>query len=513
MENEYEQNCIEAVGGKRPVIEWDNGEFFLGNLDIPARRCSFLYLLGLFFAAAIGGIGYFINAGSSERVAFIPLVISFFVVVTIYVLHKRASAPPRNWLTPDIFFVSVFCIFHFSYIVFYAFRLIPYDREVFWAPHQTLRAVFYCICCLCAFLAGYEIIGGRYQNKVSTQRLGPVPSLAIPIAKILIVIAIVFYWGVLFSVGLGRVISDYRFLTRIGFVKWGRLFWVSYNIALVGFAIYCAGSGLLNRKCMVGMLFPLLALGYVVGILLMGDRGGFIRFLPIPLLAFHYFQRRIKFRWLITGVLVLFFVTGVIGMTRAITVLNIPKVVKAYKERQPTEYNTITATALEYGASIKTVVIAMELVPSEHPYWYGRTYLESLRLIVPNVIPGIIRKSKGPDVWITETAFRSLYETHGRGGSIAMEAYMNFGFIGGILFFVFVGLCYRSIYERFLIRPDFMRTVLVLAATGVLVIWIRNTMDIGARTLVWSLLAAWIIKSLAQPVSYESYSEQELSYE
>lgn len=75
-----------------------------------------------------------------------------------------------------------------------------------------------------------------------------------------------------------------------------------------------------------------------------------------------------------------------------------------------------------------------------------------------------------------------------------MEAYMNFGCVGGIIFFTFLGAIYRYIYEKFLAKPNFLRTVLILALTSSFTLWMRNTVKQSIRALVWSFIVALIIQ-------------------
>jgi hypothetical protein len=407
MEYASSQDYLEEpVDLKRPVVPLSDGGYSLANLDVPVRKTNSFYLSGLFAISIFAGVGYFSNRGSTERIAFIPQVLAIFAILIIFVLRKLMSSPPRNWLSPDAFFVAVFSVFHFAYIVFYVFGIADYDKEVFWAPHQTLRATFFCICCLAAFLVGYEVIGKRYNNESSFLRLVPSPPNLILISKFLIIVALIFFWGVLLSQG-GSLAQLQRSFTHYGALKAERFYWVSYDIAIVGIIMYCTGSGLIYHRYMTKGFFQFLALGFAVGVLLSGDRGGFARFLPIPIMAFHYFQRKIKIRWMIAAMLLFLFIFNVIGTVRSVAIFDVARITKEYKEAKPKEQSAITLSLLEFGASIKVVGIAMELVPSRHSYWYGKSYLNSLQIILPNIIPrvGFVRRSKGVGTWLTETAF------------------------------------------------------------------------------------------------------------
>jgi len=487
---------IDYTKFKRPVVHVQGEGSFLLNLDIPGRKTSGTYIVLLFVAAISAAIGYLVVKGGTDRTSFLPLIIPLFAIILILVFHKRISTPPRNWLSPEVWFVAVYCVFHFSYIILYAFNLVEYDDEVFFAPPQVTRAVLLCIFCLCAFLIGYEIKGNKYHNSVSDLSLGQASHTYIFFAKIMITIASIFFWAIIIS-QRGDLAELKRNLTVRGSLGlWGRFFWVSYDIAVAGIIIYCVASGLLYQKFMTGGLYTIISLGFIAAVLLSGDRGGFTRFLPIPILAFHYFQRRIKLRWLVTAALGLIFLSTVIATVRRVAIFNVAKMAKTYQETHIGEHSAITTALVEFGGSIKVVSNAMEFVPSYHAYWKGTSYLNALQVVLPNIIPGIERQQKGLGSWLNEQAFGSIMSTHGRGGSIVMEAYMNFGFIGAVVFFVLLGAFYRSIYERFLAKPDFVRSVLIFGLTSHFMLWMRNTVGQGFRGLVWSFVVAVILQAM-----------------
>jgi len=510
MENDYYSDNTNYPKSSRPVLDLPGQRSLLDNLDVPGREVRILYVVGLFLAVLVAWVNYSIKVDEWDRSAFIPMVFSLMVLLVLWVIHKHAGRAPRNWLSPDVMFVAAFFTVHFTYIILYAFGVVPLDSEVFIAPSKVLRATFFCICCLSAFLIGYEVIGGLFRTKASAPKLMPVAPTVISISKFLIIVAIVFFWTTLFAHGLQRMLTDRQLLLNIGLKRGGRFYFVSRDIALVSIAIYCASSGLLHRTFMAGKVFWIFPFGYLLGLLAFGDRGGFVRIAPAPIIAFHYFQRRIKIRWVIAGTLVLFFVMGVLALTRDIVMLDIQKVTKVYIEERQTEgHNIITRTALEFGVSLKMVVAAMKFVPETHPYWYGKSYLDSLPIVVPNILPGPVRMPGGVDVWLNDVAFGHI-RTHGRGGSIAMEAYTNFGFIGGLLVFVLLGGFYRSLYEMFLAKPGFTETVILMGATCGLMWWTRNTMSLYIRPLVWSTLAALILGRLFKLSDFESDNGEEL---
>jgi len=248
---------------------------------------------------------------------------------------------------------------------------------------------------------------------------------------------------------------------------------------------------------MHGKIFSVLVFLFISSVLLLGDRGGFIYLAIVPVMTYHYFQNRIKLYVMCISVLVTFFIMGFIGITRSAAVLDLPKATEVY-EKKVSENNVIIQTGLEFGTTLKTVVIAIALVPSKHDYWLGKSYIDAFKIVVPNVMPGATRISKGLAVWLTESAFGKLDNTHGRGGSIAMEAYMNFGFYGGALSFLFVGWFFRFIYERYLSKPNLMNAVVLLSASSGLMLWVRNTSNAMPRNIIWAMVTCWILINMSK---------------
>lgn len=490
----------------KPVILDEQGIYLL-NLDIPGRTTSWLYIMFLVGMGIASSTICFLYPGSVSRPIFGLQMGILAVIITTCVLRKFASEKPSNILSPDVIFLSIYCVFHFSYIFFYALNIVDWDPEVFWASTRVLPAVSFCLWCLIFFFIGYELPGNKYSKLPCTSELIFSPDILNHVAKTMITLAIIFFWGTIFSVGINRAFTDYKLLVNVGVVSaWGRLYGLANHLGVVGITLYCAVSCLNKQKAMSGIVFTVLSLGYMFSVLMTGDRGGFMQLLVIPVIAFHYFQRKIKWYWLVGMFLSLMFIMAVIGITRTAAVGDIKKIKEEYVYvQEASAHNTITRTLLEFGASIKTVVIAMEVVPKNHSYWYGTSYLESALVVIPNLIPGEQRVSKGLGVWLTETAFGSLERTHGRGGSIVMEAYMNFGY-AGIIIFLFLGMLIRNLYEKVLNQTTFLRLAMFIIIMSSTAFWIRNTFTSFIRPPIWMLIIVGLLylyeNKKSQPMYY-----------
>jgi hypothetical protein len=485
----------------RPVVHSRQHGSWLANLDIPGRRPGLLTIVGTAACLLASYVFYRQNPHMESPASFLPMVASILVMLGIWVANKLMAPAPRNWMSPDIIFAALYSVFHFTYMFYYTLGFVPRNREVFFSPSNVSKALLYSQVCLGMFLIAYEATGAFFRQRVEASPLEPADRRIITFSKIIVVTAIVFMLVALLSVGIGKLSSDYNALISIGRTPLGRFFWVAHSIGVVGLVLHCAASGLTFRRAMTGLLFPIFALSFIGLVLLLGDRGGFIQLAITPALAYYYFQSKLRWRWAILAVLALLFVSSVVALARNTVTLNPVQIYTEYQIQSAHEQiGPITRALLEFGVSLKTVVIAMHFVPSQHSYWWGKSYLDGLQLVLPNVIPGVIREQEGLGVWLNQLAFGSLRWTHGRGGSIAMEAYVNFGVVGGALTFLAVGAAYRWVYERFLARPNLMRTVILFASVVCLMLWMRNTSQLVPRLFMWPILAAWLAQSIWRSV-------------
>lgn len=77
-----------------------------------------------------------------------------------------------------------------------------------------------------------------------------------------------------------------------------------------------------------------------------------------------------------------------------------------------------------------------------------------------------------------------------------MEAYLNFGAIGGAMAFVILGAAIQWLYLRMRLRGTIMATALYLATMSSLVLWMRNTVVLVPRTVLWTVLLAAVVERL-----------------
>jgi oligosaccharide repeat unit polymerase len=160
------------------------------------------------------------------------------------------------------------------------------------------------------------------------------------------------------------------------------------------------------------------------------------------------------------------------------------------------DVNLLDAPA-EMGASIRPLVETVDLVDSTN-YRYGRTYLTGLKGILPNLAlrweapASESLDDLPPSHWITAVVDPWSYRNYGgMGFSAIAEPYMNFGTVGVIVYFIFVGFSLVRL-EQFSVRNSY-----ALATWGLILgplLWTtRNDFSNFFRPAVWGLACLALI--------------------
>lgn len=115
------------------------------------------------------------------------------------------------------------------------------------------------------------------------------------------------------------------------------------------------------------------------------------------------------------------------------------------------ENNEIFSTINDMGKSMQTVIYTQQLVPAVYPFRYGVSYLVNLTEAIPNLFwarhPAEVYGSLGR--WITKIVDPSFYEFGGAlGYSCVAEAYINFSWIGVIVFAFLLGTIITNVENR-----------------------------------------------------------------
>lgn len=439
-----------------------------------------LSLLFYSFYTILCAILFFTVSGEYNSIyIYLPLILYFIFLFFKFSINKKT-----DWFSMESLFVGFFYLIHFGYLACYELDLVDYDFEVFWSSLHMNSTIFLATGAISSYLLGFSIISTKTEYR-KLEFFHKDENSIWMLSKILLILVLMMFWLPLLSI-LSLALSDYNNLIRVGELSIiGRLYWIGQYLAIFPLIMVFYGSFKYNK---LNNLFFYLAFFYIFCYLAIGDRGGFLYFVVIPLIAYHYLYKKIEIKKISVYVLIILFVSSVISVSRVSSTYN---PIEAYKLYEAAEHkdNPLVDAITEFGTSVKTVNIILANIPDNYDYWYGKSYFDAFLITFPNFFGN--RVSQGIDVWLTETFFGK--NTYGRGGSILMESYGNFGFLGTILFFNMLGLFSGGLYRKIKSSGNLVYFIIYLAFAASICIWMRNTSSYFFRTLAWTVFLYYII--------------------
>lgn len=452
------------------------------------------YIFFLLFYIFLNTVLY-LNSSYFYEIEYIFLLPSVLLLI-LFFFFKKINNRNVDWFAVDSIFIVMFYLFHFGYLYLYAFGLQEYDSEVFWDNRYTYKAVHLLSMSCSSFLLGFYLISQNTnlnKNELIIDRVDGVYLLS----KIFVISAFLMFWLPILSIS-SVAFSDYKSLISVGELSpIGKLYWIGQYVGVGALALYYLCKVNLGKKFFDGF-FSVIPFLYIIGYFIIGDRGGFIFYSVIPIIIFNLFYKKINiWKAFLIGVLILIS-SAIIASSRVESNFNPFDAYSSYQNKKSD--NILIESVSEFGKSFKTVPIIMSYIPEKYDYWYGKSYLDAFLITFPSLFS--TRKSESIAAWLTETAFGK--DTYGRGGSITMESYGNFGGIGSIFFFTFLGMFSAFLYKKYRYSSSLIYAVAYVSLVASLCLWMRNSSSIVFRTVIWSILICWICLSLAKYLPYKN---------
>lgn len=179
----------------------------------------------------------------------------------------------------------------------------------------------------------------------------------------------------------------------------------------------------------------------------------------------------------------------------------------AFSEISSAENNEIFATVNDMGKSMQTVIYTQQLVPDNYPFRYGVSYLMNLTEAIPNLFwerhPAEVYGSLGR--WLTKIVDPSFYEFGGAlGYSCVAEAYINFGWIGVIVFAFLLGTVIMKVENRVENSSYAVSYASWVVVANYLLMYPRGELSTIVRGFFWYMLIPFAFTKLIRGNSREN---------
>lgn len=251
-------------------------------------------------------------------------------------------------------------------------------------------------------------------------------------------------------------------------------------------------------KYLKSLGYPLLFLTsiYLLSVVISGDRGPIINF-SLCYFSGYYFVTKQKFslkKGLILGFIAAGFIT-ILGVARAQdkSLDFLEKIQIAFQEKPFREDVSFIPQTKELAGSVRTLHHALDYVPQNHDYLYGRFQFQQIVVAFPffsNFTPLIYEntstKYAGSSSFITWIE-QGDFPTSGTGTSVIADYYFDFGLVGVILGMFVFGYFMRFAEIKMYVEsfPNLFTHIFFVVYLSSAIYIARSTFLFGFRTVVW----------------------------
>lgn len=413
--------------------------------------CAFIQL---FLALASAGLAFLAPAAPDR--GFIALSLAVVVAsLMVVLLAKRSEPKPTNWMTADILFSVSFSIVHFAYVTYWMFGYFPRGKEIWYFRHahcpevvSSATAMF--ASCLCFFLFGFYLLRS-VEHRPLINRL-PIPTALCQqwgtVGRLLLRCGFLCFAGYVVLVGPEVVFGEYAGTNIHGFLP-NILFQLGMVILVAGVAVVMSSNQSVFRQDPrhrrmwfgLGIVDVSLVAITVFAIALHGDRSTLLFILVGILLANNEYRKPLTLRFCGFILVSLLFAFGFIGAFRA-----------SEGQAGVGMLDNVNAALVQFGSSALCGFVAVDFVPDQHDYYYGKMQMLGAAGLVPfgRRLFGMTESvdSSSSSLFTLLIQGQTGRGVSGTGTSVFADFYLDFGFLPTAAGFAIIGMVSKYIQNR-----------------------------------------------------------------
>lgn len=235
--------------------------------------------------------------------------------------------------------------------------------------------------------------------------------------------------------------------------------------------------------------YLILASAYVVLFLSIGDRGVGMQVAFTFLVVFGSIVKDISLKSFIAIIVLGAVLMTLVGLGRSDdTGGNI--LIAGAKEF---EFSSSYDVTMELANSVRTLYTALDAVPEDHNYFYGKLWLGRILSVVPFSqsvylqVSGDNEHELGSAGYITYLRF-GLNPPTGDGTSLIADIYLNFGLVGVIFFMFLLGVFFKKLQNELNTKQSFYWIVFAGIFASVAFYMGRGSLFDSLRPILWAAI-------------------------
>ena len=469
-----------------------------------------LILAILFIMFIISLILAYLAPASLSRPYLGTCVIMALVTVILQTIYRATGPRPVNWFCIDVLFMVSFFIIHFWYPMYWLMGQVPSEIKLWINESVVCYATMMSVSGLLAFMMGFNCLADsfphvQWSSFIDIQALRKWKNAG----RIIFLggcAVVALYIGVLgrelFGGVYGGIVGGYL----------PRVLYLLLNILIyLGFIIMTIAAARLTGKWKIGTGPKLALMVFLVYVLVLGDRSNVASLVLLLGAAYSEFVKHISLKKFAIGFAAAMFLLGVARIARYSPERTISSFVKTALEYR--EDIALDESFLNFSGSVRTVYAAVNAVPSEFNYFYGRLKIAELMGVIPfsrRLLPLMRVQFSNSALFLTWIIHRSF--ASGAGATIIADLYVDFGYPGVVVFMFLIGWLCKYVQQKARQRGTMVWGVAHATMISTVALMPRYNILSLIRGVLWPVLMILVLRAVLG-IPKQSAESQVVAYE
>lgn len=393
-----------------------------------------------------------------------------YLVVVIFHLYMQTKLT-KNWLRFDVLFLIGFTIVHIQIPYLASIGIEPSNPDFVWINRNVVNfATWMSVVSAVLWMWGYNFMVGRktFSKKVNHKvehikiSVNYVKYDLVLLSAFLLFLGLVgsgFFRGVYDGGDSWGVGANYAYLV-LSTLLYLRIIYFFKDIK-IGSSIYSIVNNFFSQK-----IFITIVTIYVLLFLMSGDRGPVLQIALIVSGSYTIFVKTIPLRKLILFSVIGAVAFSIISYGRGADADNFEQgniFERGYTSFQQQESGIVTE---ELATSVRIQYIALDVVPSAHPYLNGLTFFTVGIGVIPFMSAITIDSFNIPPMYTSSSNFFTILTkgpnpNSGAGSEILADIYINFGLLLTFFIMLLFGIFAGHVYNK-TVQLHFVYTLLFI---------------------------------------------------
>lgn len=372
----------------------------------------------------------------------INFILPIIGLINVVVFLSTSTKITNSWIGYDTLFLLGFVIVHFQIPFLASIGIEPSKPDFVWINKNVVNyATWLSLLAVLVWMLGFWFSSLKRVNYKTVDIEKPYKVETKKIDILLLVFFLAF---------LGLVGSEFLSGSYDGGDNWGAgttYVYMILRVVIILKLIYFfinnkhSNKGKLFNSIINDKIFVVVLISFVFIFFVAGDRGPVLDVFIIIGLLYSIFYKRIKLSTFIFGIIIGSFLMTLLSLGRFRENTSDGSILSAGLENFNKEGDNVIVTE-ELAMSNRILYRALDVVPDEHPYLYGATFISEIVGVIPFGGSVYMALTGVPELYRSSSYFFTIlgqgaFFTFGEGTEVLADIYINFGFYGiPILMFV-----------------------------------------------------------------------------